>query len=96
MGSVGSVTIVERGGYEAIRRAIGRKNADRISFQYRDRVQPLVETATYGLEPRGRKSKQRLASMKGTYTGKRCFIIGNGPSLRQTDLSSFAANTPSG
>ncbi len=37
--------------------------------------------------PWRRESKSRLAAMKDKYRGKRCFIIGNGPSLRETDIS---------
>lgn len=33
------------------------------------------------------ESLTRLASLKNKYKGERCFIIGNGPSLRQTDVS---------
>jgi hypothetical protein len=31
--------------------------------------------------------RQRLAALKNRHQGERCFIIGNGPSLRKTDLS---------
>jgi hypothetical protein len=37
--------------------------------------------------PWGRNSTRQLSKMKDTHRGKRCFIIGNGPSLRQTDMS---------
>ncbi len=37
--------------------------------------------------PWRRESIQRLAALKDIHRGERCFIIGNGPSLRQTDLS---------
>ena len=32
-------------------------------------------------------SKRRLLKLKNRFAGERCFIIGNGPSLNQTDLS---------
>lgn len=32
------------------------------------------------------RSQRRLRSYKDTYKGKRCFIVGNGPSLRTEDL----------
>jgi len=32
-------------------------------------------------------NKQRLESWRDTHVGERCFIVGNGPSLRSTDLS---------
>lgn len=37
--------------------------------------------------PWRRDSIRHLGKMKGIHKGKRCFIIGNGPSLRDTDLS---------
>ena len=37
--------------------------------------------------PWRRASISRLAALKDAHRGERCFIIGNGPSLKQTDLS---------
>jgi hypothetical protein len=37
--------------------------------------------------PWRRDSVRRLAELKDRHRGKRCFIIGNGPSLKQTDLT---------
>ena len=37
--------------------------------------------------PWRRESMARLAGLKDTHKGERAFIIGNGPSLKQTDLS---------
>ena len=39
------------------------------------------------LHPRRRESMRRLAALKNIHRGQRAFIIGNGPSLRQTDLT---------
>ncbi|MFN3742381.1 MAG: 6-hydroxymethylpterin diphosphokinase MptE-like protein [Anaerolineales bacterium] len=39
------------------------------------------------LHPWRRLSLQRLSALKDVHRGKRAFLIGNGPSLRQTDLS---------
>lgn len=39
------------------------------------------------LSPRWRKNFDQLEKYRALHAGKRCFIIGNGPSLRQTDLS---------
>ncbi|HQL39176.1 MAG TPA: hypothetical protein PKV95_06830, partial [Anaerolineaceae bacterium] len=39
------------------------------------------------LSSQWRESQQRLAACRNQHAGKRCFIIGNGPSLRQTDLA---------
>ena len=37
--------------------------------------------------PWRRESIQRLAALKNIHRGERCFIIGNGPSLNETDVS---------
>jgi len=34
----------------------------------------------------GRLTRERLAALRGRYAGQRCFILGNGPSLRRTDV----------
>jgi len=46
--------------------------------------------AQYLGSPWGRESAQRLRGMRDRYWGKRAFIIGNGPSLREMDLSPLA------
>lgn len=35
----------------------------------------------------GRASARRIAELRDSYRGRRCFIVGNGPSLRDMDLS---------
>ena len=37
--------------------------------------------------PERRDTIERLAALKDSRKGERCFIIGNGPSLKQTDLT---------
>jgi hypothetical protein len=37
--------------------------------------------------PWRQESVRRLAALEGKHRGERCFLIGNGPSLKQTDLS---------
>jgi len=37
--------------------------------------------------PWRRDTRSRLAALHNSRAGQRCFILGNGPSLRQTDLS---------
>ena len=39
------------------------------------------------LNPAWHESQKRLAAYHNLHQGKRCFVMGNGPSLRQTDLS---------
>jgi len=81
------MTLVERGGFATIRRVLGEQRAKRLSYFYRDRIQPAREAISYRLDPRGRTSRRRLESLRDRYAGERCFIIGNGPSLGSTDLS---------
>ena len=52
-----------------------------------DRLHIVKERMLYSGSPIGRDSLKMLSDLKGKQDGKRCFIIGNGPSLRQTDLS---------
>ncbi len=37
-------------------------------------------------DPRWAESSRKLKQLENSHTNQRCFIIGNGPSLRQTDL----------
>ncbi len=43
-----------------------------------------------------RRSVRRLADMKDLHVGQRCFILGNGPSLRRTDLTRLRNETTFG
>ncbi|MDX1378637.1 MAG: 6-hydroxymethylpterin diphosphokinase MptE-like protein [Anaerolineales bacterium] len=52
-----------------------------------DAIRRVPELPTAYLHPWRRESIKRLAEMKGIHKGKRAFIIGNGPSLKNTDLS---------
>ena len=52
-----------------------------------DAVCRLPEIPAAYLHPWRRESIRKLAALKDSHRGERCFIIGNGPSLRSTDLS---------
>lgn len=52
-----------------------------------DRLYCLKQRVTYQVYLEGRASLKRLTELKDSHPGERCFIIGNGPSLRQTDLT---------
>jgi 6-hydroxymethylpterin diphosphokinase MptE-like protein len=52
-----------------------------------DLIKRLPELPAAYLHPWRRESIRRLEALKDIHMGKRAFIIGNGPSLRQTDLS---------
>ncbi len=47
----------------------------------------LPDLPSVYFHPWRRESMRRLAELKEIHKGKRAFIIGNGPSLKQTDLS---------
>jgi hypothetical protein len=55
--------------------------------QFRYALQRAAQWPAATFHPLRRASIQRLAAYQDCHTGERCFIIGNGPSLRQTDLS---------
>lgn len=50
-------------------------------------VRDLPQLPVAYLHPWRRRSIKRLAELKDRYKGERAFIIGNGPSLKNTDLS---------
>jgi len=52
-----------------------------------DSIKRAPEIPDAYLHPWRRESIRRLAALKDIHKGQRAFIIGNGPSLRQTDLS---------
>ena len=53
----------------------------------RDGIQRLPDDLRAMNHPWRRDVNRRLRFMRGNYQGQRCFIIGNGPSLRDTDMS---------
>ena len=53
----------------------------------RNWFQRLAQYPSAYLHPWRRKSISKLDAMKDQHRGKRCFIIGNGPSLKVTDIS---------
>lgn len=52
-----------------------------------DAIRRLPDLPGAYLHPWRRESIARLKQYQNIHRGKRCFIIGNGPSLKQTDLS---------
>jgi hypothetical protein len=52
-----------------------------------DSIRRVPELPAAYFHPWRRESVKRLAALKNIHKGKRAFIIGNGPSLKQTDLS---------
>ena len=58
-----------------------------ISRDTYDAIRRVPELPAAYLHPWRRESLRRLGRFKDVHKGKRAFIIGNGPSLKQTDLS---------
>ena len=52
-----------------------------------DAIRRLPQVPAAYLHPWRRESIRRLAALKDAHKGQRAFIIGNGPSLKQTDLT---------
>lgn len=50
----------------------------------------ISRQVVWAMAARGRSSRRLLRQCKDQHAGKRCFIIGNGPSLRRMDLSPLA------
>ncbi|MFQ5615937.1 MAG: 6-hydroxymethylpterin diphosphokinase MptE-like protein [Anaerolineales bacterium] len=58
-----------------------------LARETRDGLQRAGEWPAAAFHPWRRESIQKLAALKDIHRGERCFIIGNGPSLKQTDIS---------
>jgi len=58
-----------------------------LARETRDALQRASEWPSATFHPLRRDSIAKLAALKDIHKGKRCFIIGNGPSLQNTDLS---------
>lgn len=52
-----------------------------------DRVKRIKELPDAYMHPWRKQSRKGLEAFHNVHQGKRCFILGNGPSLKQTDLS---------
>ena len=53
----------------------------------RDAVVRASQWPAATFHPWRRDSIERMAALKDSHKGERCFLIGNGPSLKQTDMS---------
>jgi hypothetical protein len=67
----------------ALHATIGAATTQRLLNIYGDTRSAI----TYAASPDGRRSGRELRAMRDRYRGRRAFIIGNGPSLRDMDLS---------
>jgi len=67
-----------------------RDNALTFARRAYDGLRRLPELPDAYLHPWRRESRRKLAAKKNTHKGERCFVIGNGPSLKNTDLSKLS------
>lgn len=66
-----------------LRRSLGAERGERA-------IGTVVEAKSriqYAVSPNGRRSVAQLASLRDRHAGERCVIVGNGPSLKEMDLS---------
>ena len=52
----------------------------------RSRAREWRASARWNFSPDGLAARRRLREIRNAYRGERCFVIGNGPSLRNTDV----------
>lgn len=64
---------------------LGKSNAQRLMDTYQDNLSP--QTLRYRTAHAGRRSITALRALQARYAGQRCFIIGNGPSVAEMDLT---------
>jgi 6-hydroxymethylpterin diphosphokinase MptE-like len=59
----------------------------RLASEARDALSRAAQWPAARFHPLRRASDHRLAALRDIHRGERCFIIGNGPSLKRTDLA---------
>jgi hypothetical protein len=70
--------------FKRITPALLWNTASNAYWWYRNRGRHLVARR---ISPRWHESRSRLLTLHDIHKGERCFVIGNGPSLRNTDLT---------
>jgi hypothetical protein len=63
---------------------------NRVAFALRNRVAEIPHTITWNFKHFGQVNRERIRQFQGIHTGKRCFIVANGPSLKNTNLDILA------
>lgn len=76
---------VKRTALRALGAWLGPRRAAVLANAYRDNLSP--DALSYYWDARGRASRTRLATLRDAYRGRRCFVIGNGPSIAKMDLA---------
>ena len=68
-------------------RAAGRRLLGARGRRCLSSIAGIPASCREGLDGQRRASARRLRALENKHAGQRCFIIGNGPSLKRTDLS---------
>lgn len=71
---------------QQLQATLGEHLTERLHGMYRATLAPASIIRSVAI-PELRESGSRLRAMRNQFQGKRCFIIGNGPSLNKTDLT---------
>jgi hypothetical protein len=66
-----------------------RPSARRLATGAARRLRNVPYQLSWSLSADGRANRARLARLRDKHRGERCFIVGNGPSLRRTNLDSL-------
>jgi hypothetical protein len=74
---------------------IGRYSFSEVSFTrvalaLRTRIAEIPHSFTWNFDNFAQENKERIKQFNGIHTGKRCFILANGPSLARTNLELLA------
>lgn len=67
-------------------RQIARRVGAVLPWPLKTLLKPIYYAGLQYSDPILRENVKRLRELKGMYKGKRCFIMGNGPSLKRTPL----------
>ena len=67
--------------------SIKELSAKRLLGALKTRIKEIPHTAAWYIHPFSKENKKRIKNFKGIHKGRRCFIVANGPSLKETDLT---------
>lgn len=65
-----------------IHRVLGEENYEGLAA-----LRERVKNFAFNLSTAGQRSQRGLLALRDQYAGRRCFVIGNGPSLKKLDLT---------
>ena len=71
---------------KALLKILPEPAANRLRY-FKDRLTTASEWPNATLHPWRRQSIEKLKALENTHLGEQCVIIGNGPSLKETDLT---------